>query len=211
MGSQFSRRTHSRLAARFAVPALFVLVAACGGAGSPTVSSSPSSAATTSAPAATATATASPAVSVASPSAQPARGWSIDQASGGGRITGRHCGGPLADWTVDGTYDKQGQKGVQQWVITIDLASLADPGLFLGTFTYTDKAQMTTGPVTVNLDGKSAGDVTLKQDPAGRALMHFEETSHTYRATASGGGVGQDQNAPLAVFDMTWEVDATCP
>lgn len=141
----------------------------------------------------------------------PPRGWVIDRASGSGRIRGRHCGGELAVWVVDGTYDQQGQQGQQHWEIDLNLVTLVQPRQFLGEFSYTDKAVMTTAGVTVTIDGVAKGDVVLTVNSDGRALMHFKETSHSYVATVPGGGRGVDQNAPLAEFDMTWEVDPTCP
>lgn len=126
-------------------------------------------------------------------------------------MTGRHCGPELGAWAMDGTYDRQGAKGVQHWDITIGATSASDPAARTGTYTYTDKAQMVQGPVTVYLDGQATGNVTLRRDSGGRALMHFEETAHSFRTTTSLGGQGQDQNAPLAVFDVVWEVDPSCP
>jgi hypothetical protein len=131
----------------------------------------------------------------------------IDQASGGGRITGRHCGPKAGLWVVDGTYDRQGQKGQQHWEIDVLALSALDSD---GDYTYTDHAVLTT-LVTVTLDAEAKGHITLTFDSSGRALMHFTESSHTYRATTAGGGRGQDQNAPLAEFDLEWEVDPTCP
>jgi hypothetical protein len=109
---------------------------------------------------------------------------------------------------VDGTYDRQGQKGEQHWEIDVLALGTTDHD---GDFSYTDHAVMTVAGVTVTLDGEAKGTITLTFDSAGRALMHFRETSHTYRATVPGGGRGQDQDAPLAEFDLAWEVDPTCP
>jgi len=136
------------------------------------------------------------------------RGWLVDQPSGGGRIAGRHCGPKVGLWVMDGTYDRQGQKGQQHWDITVfALASLDGDG----DFSYIDHATMTVAGVTVTLDGQAKGVIRLTFDSTGRAMMHFTETFHSYVATVPGGGRGQDQNAPLAEFDLAWEVDPTCP
>lgn len=129
-------------------------------------------------------------------------GWMIDQPSGGGRIKGQHCGTDVGEWLVNGTYDRGGSKGKQKWVIEMEVDDT-------GTYVYTDDAVQTLGGVTVKLTGRATGKVTVTFDANARALMHFSETTHTYRATVPGGH-GQDQNAPLEEFDMAWEVDTTC-
>jgi hypothetical protein len=131
------------------------------------------------------------------------KGWVIDQPSGGGRIQGRHCGTEAGQWIVKGTYDRLGSKGKQKWIIDMEVDDT-------GTYTYTDDAIQTTGGVTVTVKGKARGKVTLTIGDGGRALMHLKETSHTVVATVPGGS-GHDQNAPLAEFDLAWEIDPTCP
>jgi hypothetical protein len=131
------------------------------------------------------------------------RGWMVDQPSGGGRITGQHCGTEDGQWVAKGTYDRGGSKGKQKWVIDMEIDGT-------GTYVYTDDALQTIGGVTVTLKGRATGRVALTIADTGRALMHFKETTHTYRATVPGGS-GHDQNAPLEEFDLAWEVDETCP
>lgn len=131
------------------------------------------------------------------------KGWMIDQPSGGGRIKGQHCGTNVGEWLVNGTYDRGGQKGKQKWVIEMEVDDT-------GTYVYTDDAVLTIGGVTVKGKGRATGKVTVTFDANARALMHFKETTHKYRATVPGGH-GEDQNAPLEEFDMAWEVDPTCP
>jgi hypothetical protein len=135
------------------------------------------------------------------------KGWVIDQPSGGGRIMGRHCGTEAGEWVIKGTYVRPGQKGKQKWVIQIDGSTLQ------GTYTYTDDAVQNV-VITVLLQGRARGKVTLTIVDGGRALMHFQETRHTYRTTvpAYPDAWGADQNAALAPpFDLAWEIDPTCP
>jgi hypothetical protein len=101
-----------------------------------------------------------------------------------------------------------GQKGEQHWEIDVLALGTTDHD---GDFSYTDHAVMTVAGVTVTLDGEAKGTITLTFDSAGRARMHFREASHMYRTTVPGGGRDQDQDAPLAEFDLAWEVDPTCP
>lgn len=131
------------------------------------------------------------------------KGWMVDQPSGGGRITGQHCGTEDGEWVAKGTYDRGGSKGKQKWVIEMNPDGT-------GTYVYTDDAVQTLGGVTVVVKGKAKGNVTLTIADTGRALMHLKETTHTYVATVPGGH-GHDQNAPLEEFDLAWEVDETCP
>lgn len=187
--------------------ALLVVIASCGDS-APQTAASQASASAASSPTASSAATSSrssPAVSIASASpspspsasprvggattasAPPVRGWVINQQSADGRITGRHCGPKAGLWVVDGTYDRQGQKGQQHWEIDVLALSALDSD---GDYSYTDHAVMTTSFVIVNLDAEAKGHITLTFDSSGRALMHFTESSHTYRATAAGGGRG---------------------
>ena len=138
-------------------------------------------------------------------------GWMVDQASGGGRIQGQHCGDPPGDWDVSGTYDMGGMQGQQQWFITIDASGTA------GTYTYVQVSQgrpMAPGvgvsPVTVTVQGDASGIVTLAIDPAtGNAKLHLKEQRHTYKAKA-GRGWGKAAPVPLEEGDMEWEPDPSC-
>jgi hypothetical protein len=133
------------------------------------------------------------------------KGWMVDQPSGGGRITGQHCGNEDGEWIAKGTYDRAGSKGKQKWVIEVDLDGH-------GTYTYADDAVQNLAGVTVLLKGKARGNVTLTIVDGGRALMHLQETVHTYRTTVPGTpATGHDQNAALQQFDLAWETDETCP
>ena len=134
-------------------------------------------------------------------------GWKVDGASGGGRVTGQHCGDVAGDWVVDGTYDVMGMRGRQQWVITID------PGGNVGTYTYQQTSRGNPGgaPVTVTVEGKAAGSVTLAIDATtGVAHMHLTEQVHTYNAKAPPRGWGKAQPRPLEQSDLDWEPDPTC-
>jgi len=201
---------------------VLAVAVSCGGGGSSaspaaTAIPAPTLAATTATPSPQPTPSASPTGAPAATRASAAptvavpRGWVLSQASGGGRVTGRHCGGILGDWVIDGTYDLQGQKGVQKWTITVDLSSIVNPSTqALGDYTYTDNAVLS-GLIPVTLEGSAKGDVEVTVEASGRALMHLTETAHSFHTVAPGGGRGQDQNAPLQASVVTWEVDPTCP
>jgi hypothetical protein len=206
-----ARPTQVRLGAQRILCALFLIVTACGGGASPAAASPSGSSGPTAAASPSPSPSSSPRLGAAGSASPHPRGWVVDQPSGGGRITGRHCGGELSLWVADGTYDRQGQQGQQHWEMDISLVSLVTAGEFSGEFSYTDHAVMTTAGVTVTLDGEAKGDVQINVNSSGRALMRFAETSHKYHATVPGGGRGSDQNAPLATFDLAWEVDPTCP
>lgn len=131
--------------------------------------------------------------------------WYIDQLSGGGRITGQKCGGLGGSWIADGTYSYAGADGTQNWIIEIDEQSRT------GTYTYTDDQVMeAVGGITVKTEGKARGVATITVDSSNVVHMHLRETEHTFRATTSVGGKGQDQNAPLASFDLEWKPGGTC-
>jgi hypothetical protein len=134
------------------------------------------------------------------------KGWYVDHAAVGSRVKGQHCGTEAGRWIMNGTYERVGQKGKQKWTIQIDGSTLT------GTYSYTDDAVQNIAGVTVLIDGKARGNVTLTIADDGRALMHFKETSHSFVATVPGTpGKGRDQNAPLQESDQAWEVDETCP
>ncbi len=143
----------------------------------------------------------------APPPPAPPCGWSIDQASGGGRIKGKHCGDAPGKWIVDGTYDVGGLKGTQKWAITIRANGST------GSFTYSvsSKGKPFGAPLTVYLTGEAGGTVTLAIDPAdGVAHMVLTETHHTYATTTDKGGSGNDQNAPLETSRLDWPPDPAC-
>jgi hypothetical protein len=133
-------------------------------------------------------------------------GWAIDQPSGGGRITGRKCGGQTGDWTVKGTYEQLGMKGKQRWTFTIGANGRT------GTYTYVQTSQGRPGgsPVTVFTEGRAEGTVTLAIEPDGSATMDTQEASHTYRSWTAVGGKGRAQPVPLEQGTLHWDLDPTC-
>jgi hypothetical protein len=143
-------------------------------------------------------------------------GWMIDRAGAGSHVWGQKCGDLGGEWILEGTYDQSGMHGVQRWTITIDASGGTEP--FPGTYSYTDDASgrptSPTGqvaPVTVYVEGRASGTVTLRFDDEGRALMHLKESHHTYNSWTTLGAKGADRNADLVESDLTWEVGGVCP
>ena len=128
----------------------------------------------------------------------------IDQASGGGRIKGQKCGGTDGEWVADGTYDRGGFEGQQQWVVEIDGST------GLGTFVYTDHSEGVFAGITIYQDGTAEGTASVTVSDEGQALMHLQETRHSYTSYTSAGGEGQDASAPTAAYDMAWEAGGNC-
>jgi hypothetical protein len=136
------------------------------------------------------------------------RDWSIDEPSGGGRITGQKCGGVGGDWIVDGTYRRavgpMVADGKQRWVITINEATMA------GTYRYTDAQRSTVGGVVIKVDTTIKGTVTLTIDDTGRARMVLTETSRKITASTNLGGSGGGAGQPDLVGRLVWQVGGDC-
>jgi hypothetical protein len=136
------------------------------------------------------------------------RGWSIDEPSGGGRITGQKCGGVGGDWIVDGTYRRavgpMVADGKQRWVITINEATMA------GTYRYTDAQRSTVGGVVIKVDTTIKGTVALTIDDTGRARMVLTETSRKITASTNLGGSGGGAGQPDLVGRLVWQVGGDC-
>jgi hypothetical protein len=133
--------------------------------------------------------------------------WFVDQASGGGQVSGQKCGDPEGEWVVVGTYDLGGMVGSQLWVFTIG------PDEKTGTFTYEQVAQGGPfgSPVTIFTEGKAGGDVTLTLNPDGYAHMHLIERTHTFTSwTADKRGKGTSKDVPVQESDLYWEPGGRC-
>lgn len=132
-------------------------------------------------------------------------GWMIEGSRNGAHLSGQKCGEPAGEWIVDGTYDQAGLQGTQRWTITVDASETS------GTFTYDDHAEGKPGgaPVTVYVDARASGKLTLAIDDSGRALMHLTEETHESRSYTELGGAGWSSTT-VGSYDLTWEVGGAC-
>ena len=131
--------------------------------------------------------------------------YKIDQASFGGRITGQKCDPLGGQWVAQGTYTIMGANGQQEWIMTMNEATLK------GDFIYTDHqvASFAAGVKTYT-DGTAVGRVTLTIDDKLVAHFHLVEQKHTYTSTTNRGGTGHDQKAPLTSIDLVWQPIGKC-
>jgi hypothetical protein len=132
--------------------------------------------------------------------------YRIDQASFGGRITGKKCDPLGGFWRPHGTYSVGRADGTQDWAISIDETTKR------GTYSYTDNqiADFVPGIVVIT-EGKAFGDASITIDDELWVHMHLVEQWHTYRSSANGGPWGHDQNAPTISLDFVWEAIGKCP
>ena len=130
--------------------------------------------------------------------------YKIDQASMGGRITGQRCDPLGGQWVAQGTYSYGPADGQQEWIMTMNEATLK------GDFIYTDHQVADFGPATTTTDGIAVGRVTLRIDDELVAHFHLVEQKHTYSATTDKGGTGHDRNAPLTSIDLVWKPIGKC-
>lgn len=131
--------------------------------------------------------------------------YKIDQASFGGRITGKKCDPLGGFWRAHGTYTVGPADGNQDWTVSID------PDTKRGSFDYTDHqvAEFLKGfPVTT--DGTAFGDATITIDEDLKVHMHLVEQWHIFHAITAGGGKGSDQNAAPISADFIWEPIGKC-